>query len=59
MQENAFLVQMVRRLCFLVFDFAVYAMSGTDIPYRTICLRACYAMPVAVTEAMHFFFSRC
>eukprot|EP00961_Rhodomonas_salina_P246987 3337051-Rhodomonas_salina.1 len=30
MQQNAFLVQTVRSLCFLVFDFAVYPLSAQE-----------------------------
>eukprot|EP00961_Rhodomonas_salina_P159501 2147981-Rhodomonas_salina.1 len=49
MQEIAFLVQMVLKMRFLVFEFGVYVFSGTDLAYGRytcahICLRACYAL---------------
>eukprot|EP00961_Rhodomonas_salina_P029957 403653-Rhodomonas_salina.4 len=46
-RETAFSVQIVPGTRCLVFEFAVYAMPGTDLAYGAcaICLRGCYAMP--------------
>eukprot|EP00961_Rhodomonas_salina_P254896 3444906-Rhodomonas_salina.3 len=52
MQETAISLQFVPGMRFLTFDFARYAMSGTDMGHATRCPVLTQAMPLRLRYAM-------